>query len=243
MPAEPTMLLVHSPLLTPSTWDALRPYLEAAGWRVAVPDLRPCLDAPSFHAAVCAAAVASVDGGTPSVVAGHSRAGAYLPGIAEAVGGDRLDVVFVDARLPYPGSSWVGSVPPERAAWLRKVAASGRLPRWGAWFPTGSLDGLLPDPEQRRRVLHDAPELPWEVVSEVLPESGGAWDSARRVYLRLSAAYEPAAELAEESGYLVRRRDADHLAMVTRPAMVAELLLSSVRARSTDHETGSEAAR
>ncbi|MEO3779955.1 hypothetical protein ABGB16_24615 [Micromonospora sp. B11E3] len=226
--AEPTMLLVHSPLLTAATWDALRPHLEAAGWRVAVPDLRPLVDAPSFHAAVCAAAAASVTPGAPTVVVGHSRAGAYLPGIADAVGGDRLDVVFLDARLPHPGTSWVGSLPPERVAWLREMAVSGRLPTWDTWFPANSLDELLPDPGQRQ-VLHGLPELPWQVVSEVLPAPGGAWNSARHVYLQLSAAYQSTAEQAKERGYRVRRMDADHLAMVTQPATVTDLLLSALR--------------
>ena len=222
------MLLVHSPLLTSATWDAIRPYLEAAGWRVAIPDLRPLIEAPSFHTAVCAAAAASVAPGAPTVVVGHSRAGAYLPGIAEALGSDRLDVVFLDARLPHPGNSWVGSVPPARATWLREKAGSGRLPTWDTWFPGESLDELLPDPGQRRRVLHSLPELPWTVVSEVLPAPGRAWNSAGHAYLQLSTAYQSTAAEAEGLGYLVRRRYADHLAMVTRPAMVTELLLSAL---------------
>jgi hypothetical protein len=228
--AEPTMLLVHSPLLTSATWDALRPHLEAAGWHVAVLDLRPLVEAPSFYAAVCAAAAGSVAPGAPTVIVGHSRAGAYLPGIADAVGSDRLDVVFLDARLPYPGTSWVGSLPPERGTWLREMAVSGRLPTWDTWFPALSLDDLLPDPGQRSHVLHGLPELPWQVVSEVLPAASGAWHSARRIYLQLSAAYRSTAEQAKECGYLVRRMDADHLAMVTQPAMVTNLLLSALRA-------------
>lgn len=179
--AEPTMLLVHSPLLTPATWDALEPHLEAAGWRVTTPDLRPLIEAPSFHAAVCAAATNV----TASAVVGHSRAGAYLPGIAEAIGGNQLDVVLLDARLPHPGMSWVGSLPPERATWLRQMVRSGRLPPWDTW--------------------------------------------SRRIYLQLSAEYQSTAEQAEELGYLVRRRDADHLAMITQPAMIADLLLSAIR--------------
>ncbi|GAA3747799.1 hypothetical protein GCM10022379_15870 [Micromonospora maritima] len=230
MPAEPTMLLVHSPLLTSATWDALRPHLEAAGWRTVVPDLRPLVEAPSFHTAVCAEAATSVASGAPTVVVGHSRAGPYLPGIVGAVGSDRPDVVFLDARLPHPGTSWVGSLPPERATWLRERGVSGRLPTWDTWFPSASLEDLVPDPGQRHHVLHDLPELPWKLVSEVLPAPGAAWNSARRIYLQLSAAYSSTADQAEECGYLVRRMDADHLAMVTRPAMVTDLLLSALGA-------------
>ncbi|MEV0153359.1 hypothetical protein AB0H57_06390 [Micromonospora sp. NPDC050686] len=225
--AEPTILLVHSPLLTSATWDALRSHLEAAGRRVAVLDLRPLVESPSFHAAVCAAA-ANVTHGAPTVVVGHSRAGAYLPGIADAVGSDRLDVVSLDARLPHPGTSWCGSLPPERATWLREMAASGRLPRWDTWFPDVSLADVLPDPDQRRRVLCGLPELPWKIVSEVLPAPGRAWDSARHIYLQLSAAYQSTAERAKERGYQVRSLDADHLAMVTQPARVMDLLLSAL---------------
>jgi len=227
--AEPTMLLVHSPLLTSATWDALRPLLEAAGWRVAVPDLRPWVEAPSFHAAVCAEAAGSVAPGVPTVVVGHSRAGAYLPGIADAVGSDRLDVVFLDARLPHPGTSWVRSLPPERATWLREMAVSGRLPTWDTWFPADSLADVLADPDQRRQMLNGLPELPWKVVSEVLPTPGKAWDSVRCIYLQLSAAYRSTAEQAEERGYRVRSLDANHLAMVTQPSMVRDLLLSALQ--------------
>ena len=230
MVTEPTILLVHSPLLTSAAWDALRLHLEAVGWRVAVPDLRPLVEAPSFHGAVCTAAAASVAPGAPTVVVGHSRAGPYLPGIVDAIGTDRLDVVFLDARLPYPGTSWVGSLPPERATWLREIAVSGRLPPWDTWFPASSMGDLLPDPGQRRQVLHGLPELPWKVVSEVLPAPGGVWHSARRIYLQLSAAYQSTAEQAEQCGYRVRCVDADHLAMVTQPTMVTDLLLSALRA-------------
>lgn len=133
---------------------------------------QPVAGGEERRAAVWAAAAASVARGAPTGVVGHSRAGAYLPGIADAVGSDRQDVVFLNARLPHPGTSWVGSLPPERARWLREMAVSGRLPTWDTWFPAGSLDDLLPNPGQRRQVLHGLPELPWKVVSEVLPAPG-----------------------------------------------------------------------
>ncbi|SCE95186.1 hypothetical protein GA0074695_2407 [Micromonospora viridifaciens] len=68
-------------------------------------------------------------------------------------------------------------------------------------------------------------ELPWKVVSEVLPAPGGPWNSARHIYLQLSAAYQSTADQAEEHGYRVRRMDGNHLAMVTQPTTVTELRL------------------
>jgi hypothetical protein len=190
---------------------------------VVVPDLRPLIDAPSFHAAACAAAVRAA--GRPDVIVGHSRAGAYLPGIATAAGNDRVQVLFVDARLPSPGRSWAGSLSPERLAWLRSIVRDGRLPTWDTWLPAHAMAELLPDPAQRDRVLSELPRLPWPLVEEVLPTPGRAWHRARRGYLQLSAAYQAEADTARTTGYRVRRDDADHLAVLTRPDVVAASLL------------------
>jgi hypothetical protein len=224
----PTILLVHSPLLTSATWDGLRPHLDAFGWRVVAPDLGHLTEPPDFHAAFCAAAAAGVADDPPAAIVGHSRAGPYLPGITDAIGRAGLDVVFLDARLPYPGTSWLDELPQDRAAWLRRSAVAGRLPSWDRWFPEGSLTRLLPDPAERS-VLWNLPELPWSVVSEVLPKPGTPWHTARRVYLQLSAAYRTTADRAERKGYQVRRVDANHLAMVTHPALVADQLDAALR--------------
>jgi len=222
------MLLVHSPLLGPGVWDELRPLLASAGWDVAVPDLRPLVETSPFHPAVRDAAVAAVSPSARIVVVGHSRAGPHLPGIAAAIGPAVSEVVFLDARLPHPGQSWLSNLTPEQAGMLQELAHDGRLPRWDRWFPSDALQGLLPDPKQRERILQEMPELPWSTVTEELPAVAGAWTSARHIYVRLSAAYEATAEQAEDHEYVVLRAQADHLAMVTNPSLVANLLLSAL---------------
>ncbi|MEV0714858.1 hypothetical protein [Asanoa sp. NPDC050611] len=223
----PTILLIHSPLLTAATWDGLRPHLEAAGWQVVAPDFRHLIETRPFHAALSSAAAASVADTTPAAVVAHSRAGAYLPGIIDAIAHPGVAAVFLDARLPYPGTSWIDSTPPDRATWLRKAAAHGRLPAWDRWFPAETFDHLRRDPTHRR-ALQDLPELPWELVTETLPEPGPAWHSSRRVYIQLSPAYRPTADQAEKDGYEVHRASTDHLAMITDPALVANLLRSAL---------------
>ncbi len=93
---------------------------------------------------------------------------------------------------------------------------SGRLPTWDHLVPRQLHPRPPADPRQRHQVLHDLPELPWKILSGVLPAPGGAWNAAKHIYLQLSAAYQPAADHAEERGYQLRRRDADHQAMVTQ---------------------------
>jgi hypothetical protein len=229
VPSERVMLLVHSPVLAPVTWHELRPHLEAAGWRVAVPDLRPLADASPMYPALCNAAAAAVPlNAAAVVVVGHSRAGPLLPGVAAAVGPAVSHVVFVDARLPHAGRSWQDTLSADRLAALENAASSGRLPTWDRWFPPEALAELLPDRQQRSRLVGDLPQLPWGLVTEAAPHAEGAWDSARHVYVQLSEAYEAVAAQADADGYQVLRARADHLAMMTRPSLVADLLLAAL---------------
>jgi len=222
------MLLVHSPLLGPSTWDELLPLLDSAGWSVAVPDLRPLVETSPFHPAVCESAAAAAASSARVVVVGHSRAGPYLPGIAAALGSAVSEVVFLDARLPYPGRSWLSSLTADQAGTLRELTHEDRLATWDRWFSPDALEGLLPDPQQRERIRQELAELPWSLVTEELPAVAGAWNSARHIYVRLSAAYETVAAQAEDEGYAVLRHQADHLAMLTNPSTVANLVLSAL---------------
>jgi hypothetical protein len=218
----PTILLIHSPLLSAATWTGLRPHLSAAGWHVVAPDFRHLIETRGYHAALSAAAAAAVADTPPTAVVGHSRAGPYLPGIIDAIGHPGVAAVFLDARLPYPGRSWLASSPPEQATWLRQSGIAGRLPPWNTWFPE-----LDPAPETHQALV-DLPELPWNIVTERLPHLGPTWHSAHRTYLQLSEAYAPTAQEAEQTGYEVHRLAADHLAMLTQPERVATLLASAL---------------
>jgi len=179
----------------------------------------PALDAegdPPYHPRFAEAA-AEVAGDGPVVLVAHSGAGAVLPAIAERLGDRVRAAVFVDALLPHPGRSWFDTAPEEPRRQLIAMARDGRLPPWHEWFPPGTIESLVPDPAA---FIADLPRVRLDYLAEPAP---GALD-APCVYIRLSAAYDAQADEAERRGWPVHRLDADHLAILTRPAEIAALL-------------------
>ena len=228
----PLVVLVHSPLLTASTWQPVAAELRRAGFAVTVPDVLAALAGPSpFYPRVFGAVAATVGGAddaAPVVLIGHSAAGPLLPGIAGAVGPRVSAAVFVDARLPHPGESWAGSLSGERAAHLRDLAQDGWLPAWDSWFPPEALAELLPDPKVRQRFRSELPRLPGDLLDEDLPPSPPDWGRIAKSFVQLSDAYLATADDAEAQGWPVRRHGADHLAIMTQPTLVSRLLLAQL---------------
>ncbi|MDR0345918.1 MAG: alpha/beta hydrolase [Nocardiopsaceae bacterium] len=116
------LLLVHSPLVGCGTWEPMARELAADGYAVTVPDLAGAITAgPPYHLRQAEVIVSSA-AGQPVVLIGHSRAGPLLATAGTMLGETVLGYVFVDARLPAPGRSWLQTVQPELAARLRDMA-------------------------------------------------------------------------------------------------------------------------
>ena len=233
MAPMPMLVLLHSPLVGPLTWQPAATILQAAGYRVAVPSLTGVVETGPPHYRKLAGRVAETirraDPAGAVVLIGHSGAGALLPAAAEATGASLAAAVFVDATLPHPGASWFDTAPPALREQLGGLARDGRLPAWHQWFPPEVLVQLLPEEDLRWRFIAELPRLPLAYFDERAPVVGG-WPPARCGYLRLSGAYDGAAEQAERHGWVVVREPADHLAMLTRPAAISRLLDRLVKA-------------
>ncbi|MGE5156340.1 MAG: alpha/beta fold hydrolase, partial [Betaproteobacteria bacterium] len=218
MPVSATVILVHSPLVGPSTWRGVAKELTDAGYEAVVPDLRGAHD----NRAIVAAMVEQSPRDRDIVLIGHSRAGPLLPAIADALG--RVSsIVYVDARLPRPGVSWVDDAPQELVDHIRStVDADNTVARWPDWWPPEELPAIVPDEDQRRTLLAESPRLPWSFFTE--PQPSATWRGPES-YLLLSEPYQDAAETMRAAGHPVLELPSDHLAPLTRPAEVAAVLL------------------
>jgi hypothetical protein len=214
------LLLVHSPLIGPASWDAVAVDLAGRGYEVSLPDLTGTLTAGPPYVTRQAEAIARAASGRPAVLIGHSGAGSLLA-LAGALAGQVQGYVFVDARLPAPGQSWMDAVPGGVAVQRREMAdAEGWLPPWSQWWGDEALAELLPDPGMRRAFAAGCPRLPLAMFTEVHPPVP-RWPDAPAAYLQLSEAYEDQAARARELGWPVTQRMTHHLALLTEPGIVA----------------------
>src|SRR5919201_2451909 len=157
MPPAPALVLIHSPLVGPLTWQPSGDLLQARGFPVVVPSLAGVLDTgPPFYPKLAARVAEAVHATVPAlhlVLVGHSGAGALLPAVAAACSGVVEAAVFVDAILPHPGATWFDTAPASLQEHLRGLATHGWLPPWDRWFPPDTLEPLLPDSSLRARFV------------------------------------------------------------------------------------------
>src|ERR1051326_8144446 len=215
------LVLVHSPLVGCGTWGPVADDLTAAGYAVTVPDLAEAIAAgPPYHLRL-AEVIAQSAAGQPVILIGHSRAGPLLATAGAVLGGGVRGYVFVDARLPAPGRSWMQTVPADFGARLREMAGSqGWLPPWPRWWGEEELAALVPDPAVRELFTAGCPRLPLAMIEEVPPPVPG-WPDAPGGYLQLSEAYAGDAARAGELGWPVRQLPSHHLGLLTQPGPVA----------------------
>jgi alpha/beta hydrolase family protein len=221
------IILVHSPLLGPYTWETVARLLRADGHAVAVPDLRPALAGPPLylpHLCDAVASSAASAGGQPVTLVAHSAAGPLLPAVAEAMGPAVENTIFLDARLPHPGISWLDSLAPGRADSLREMVTDGRIPPWDTWFPAEALASEIPQPEIRERFRAELRPTPFGLYEEVAASPAPAFDRLSHTYVRLSPAYDDAAATAERAEWRVVRRDSTHLAPLSAPDEIAAII-------------------
>jgi hypothetical protein len=216
-----SFVLVHSPVTGPSTWRWVADELAARGHRVIVPAVPPAATALGWPAFV--GAVSALSAGMPSpVLVGHSGAGPLLPRIGARVSARAL--VFVDADIP-PETGETTVVPDEFLEFLRGLASGGMLPPWSEWFGPDGMRELIPDARAREVVSAELPALPLSYFEARVPVPAG-WTSTRCGYVLLSEAYAEQAARAAASGWPVARLPGAHLDIVTRPAAVADAILS-----------------
>jgi hypothetical protein len=197
---EPCFVLLHSPLVGPSTWAPVARELTAQGFSVRVPSLvRLAEGGPPFWPRVAAAvtgALADAPPDQPVALVAHSHGGLFVPVVRAAVRQPVISSIFVDARLP----GTTGGTPVAEGEYL---ASLRRLVQ---------PDGLLP-------------RLPLAYFEQRVPVPDG-WDDHPSAYLLFSPAYADRAQRARKDGWAVRHLPGEHLHQLVDPASTARELLS-----------------
>jgi hypothetical protein len=83
---EPLLVLIHSPIVGPSTWEPVAKHLRIQGYHVLVPNLLQGEKAHILyweqHAQAVQQALKPIPEAQPLVLIGHSGAGPLLPAIS-----------------------------------------------------------------------------------------------------------------------------------------------------------------
>jgi alpha/beta hydrolase family protein len=207
-------VLVHAPMVGPTTWRLVADELLGLGHLAIVPSLagRAWQGTPIWkhHVDAVVEALGSMRG---AVVVGHSGAGPLLPLIAERA--DVAGAIFVDAFTKQTG--------PFPASFARRPGRAGRgvIP---SWADDGTLQPLIPDDELRQRCLDEIEGLPEEYFSEIVPSPRGT--QLRSAYVLFSEVYRRTADEMRSRGIAVRELPGGHFHMLVQPRAVSDALVA-----------------
>jgi hypothetical protein len=222
----PSFILVHSPVVGPSTWRWVAEALAARDHRVSVPTVSQQVASQGWEAFADSVAAQTCQEDHP-VLVGHNGAGPLLPQILARAAWEPDALVFVDAALP-PEEGEAVLAPPGFLAQLRAMARDGLLPAFCDWFDPHVMADLIPDHGKRTAVRDDLPALPVSFFESRVPMPAG-WASVACGYVQLSESYAGEAAQAARRDWPVLQRRGAHLDMVTRPARIADAILSIAR--------------
>jgi pimeloyl-ACP methyl ester carboxylesterase len=230
---NPVFVLIHSPLVGPTTWLPVADELVRRGREAVVPSLLGIATAPApqWRRAQEAVRAVAAETAVPVVLVGHSGAGQLLPAIADALAVEVAALVFVDSFLP-PASGSVRLAPPGLMSQLRALASDGVLPPWSSWFGEDAMRELrLPEERLRATLEEELPRLPLSYFEASVPVPGG-WSACPCAYLLFGGEpYAKSAARARGQGWAVAEiAGAGHLAMASDPIAVTDALLDLERA-------------
>ncbi len=237
---KPLLILIHSPLVGPLTWEPVAQHLRQQGYEVLVPTL---LDteksaAPYWeqHAQAIRQALKPVPEARSLALIAHSGAGALLPAISMISGHPIAAYLFVDAGLPHGGLSRLAEMEttvPELGKELRaSLEAGGSYPNWS----DEDLRELVPDARLRSGLLAEMHPRGLDFFTESLPMIE-EWPDAPCGYLRLSEGYAWQSQQARRAGWPCQELNAGHFHMLVEPDRVAGILIE-ILSTLTDTSNG-----
>jgi len=215
------IILIHSPLVGPSSLLPTAEILQAQGVRCATPTaLRPHAPPPAWHEWPARLKGTLPDMASP-VVVGHSMGGLLAARLAADI--HAAGVICLDARIP-PETGPVNPVEPEFRKFLDTLPLTdGTLPPWHEWWDVDVFgDTNLPS-DRREAVLADIPALPLTWFDDQFDMHD--WSGIRKGYVRTSHTFIEETRKAEAMEWSTVRLRGTHLHPATEPEETAQALI------------------
>ncbi len=223
-------VLVHSPLVGPSSWKLVASKMKKRDIKGIVPILsnRPDSNQPFWiqHTESVLHALAHIPESQPVTLVGHSGAGPLLPAIRQSLANPVHTYVFVDASVPRDGASRLDLMKAEDLEWAEQFQQE--LER-GSRYPTWDFDDLsevIPDETLRKQMIAEMQPRALPFFTEPIPVFSG-WPDAPCVYIRFSAPYQSVAARAQEDGWPVYELEAGHFHMLVDEVTVTDLIVAA----------------
>lgn len=221
--APPLFVLLHSPLVGPSSWLSVARRLHAEDLQVIVPKLTDHPTGEPYWSQHAACVVDAVPARRRAVVVAHSGAGPLVPEIVARLSGAAA-CVFVDALLYEDGACRLDLLAEEDAdmagAMKAHLLAGGEYPEW----TDEDLAGLVPDQGDRAELLRELTPRDLEFFMEPIP-APELPPGTPCAYLQLTATYGTWADRAEAQGWRVDRLDVGHFHPLVAPDEIAAHLM------------------
>lgn len=228
---NPVYVLIHSPLVGPSTWTLVADELQRSGSIVNLPALQdsPNKKLPYWqqNASSIAQVLADVPKTAHLLLVAHSGAGPLLPAIRQSIPNPVHAYIFVDAGIPLHNATRLDLMSMEDAEWAnefqKELEHGGRFPTWSS----DDLREIIPNDLLRANVVSELRPRGLDFFTERIPVFDG-WPDAACVYIQFSDSYEWDAERARQAGWATYKVQAGHFHMLVEPQTVAQLITDAV---------------
>jgi hypothetical protein len=217
-------LLLHSPLVGPTTWKWVSEELRGMGHEAKILIIPPLATFRGWEEVVENVIVQVTDEDDAIFVA-HSGAGPLLPTIVDRSKSRGSTMVFVDAGLPASAAD-TPLMPESLLKELTIVAEDGLLPPWSEWFEPGVMALLIPDSNKRKLIEDELPRIPVVYFNGLVPPIR-VWPADRNAYVLLSDGYVDDADEARRRGWPVIELLGGHLDLITKAPEVALALVQA----------------
>jgi len=214
-------VLIHSPLVGPSSMEPTAATLEAQGIRCIVPRIETSLDRLPRWRDWPSALLEEMPSTTRPILVGHSMAGLLAARLASEM--NAAGVICLDANIP-PEAGQSPAVHGEFHQFLKGLPLkNGRLPKWNLWWGADLLEGISVSQAYKDTFVEELPEfeLDWFDDAFDMPD----WSTAQKGFVRTSPVFVEEANNAEALGWAVVRLKGTHLHPALEPEETANALL------------------